>query len=58
VTFDGVTAGKKYILPITQLDTSPVSPATYVVTVTQTGGSATGTVDSVVFWAEDATSYE
>lgn len=53
-----VTAGNVVTLDIGELDGSPVSPATYVVTVSITGASANSTVNRVVVTAQDANSFE
>lgn len=53
-----VVAASVYSIDIGELDASPVSPATYVVTVQVTSGSANSTVNRVMLTATDATSFE
>jgi hypothetical protein len=53
-----VTAGNVVTLDVGELDASPVSPATYVVTVAVAGASANSTVNRALVTAQDATSFE
>lgn len=53
-----VIAGNVVDLDVGELDANPVSPATYVVTVSVTGASANSTMNRAVFTAQDATSFE
>lgn len=54
-----VVAANSVNLPIAELDPVTVQPnVTYVVTIQQTAASANGTVNRVVFSAQDATAFE
>lgn len=54
-----VAAGNTVNIPIAELDTVVVQQnVTYVVTVQQTAATANGTVNRVVFAAQDATAFE